>query len=168
MRLSLIIDPEKYKTYRLAMPTEAGRYALSVILDSNSMSGWGNGTIEYMAALDAIEVVTSHLHAVKSLHRQKGDWLLGFITYDYKNQIEKFTTGSLFFQASIPVYQRQGQFQAGIYLRHSTNGAKPIAGTITKSRRRKNRNTIIGLSFKSRKRKTQAPNSANTTAHPKR
>ncbi len=77
------------------MPTEAGRYALSVILDSNSMSGWGNGTIEYMAALDAIEVVTSHLHAVKSLHRQKGDWLLGFITYDYKNQIEKLTSRNI-------------------------------------------------------------------------
>ncbi len=92
MRLSLIIDPEEYETYRHAMPTEARNHALAVILDSNRLKGWGNGKIEYMAALDSIHSVTSDLEVLKQFHQQTKDWMLGFITYDYKNHLEKLTS----------------------------------------------------------------------------
>ncbi len=92
MRATINIASAKFEAFKKAMPAEAGNHPMAVILDSNQLRGWGNGCMEYMAALGALDTTSSHLPALKKFHQEKKDWLLGFITYDYKNQLEGLTS----------------------------------------------------------------------------
>ncbi|MGV8826918.1 MAG: anthranilate synthase component I family protein [Breznakibacter sp.] len=92
MRATINIASAKFEAFQKAMPAETRNHSMAVILDSNQLRGWGNGCLEYMAALGALDTTSSGLPELKRFHQEKKDWLLGFITYDYKNQLEELTS----------------------------------------------------------------------------
>ena len=92
MRATIHIASEKFEAFKKAMPAEAMNHSMAVILDSNELRGWGNGSIEYLAGLDSLNTTSSGLSELKKFHQDKKDWLLGFITYDYKNQLEELSS----------------------------------------------------------------------------
>lgn len=92
MRKRINLSEKELFTIKKILPSEAKKHEFAVILDSNNLKGWGNGTIKYVAGLDSIGVKAGSLSQLQAIHAQNNDWMMGHIGYDYKNQLEKLTS----------------------------------------------------------------------------
>lgn len=70
------------------MPFEVLNHPMGVILESNNMCGWSNGNIDYMAAIGIIGTTVNDAQSLVNQHINNNDWYFGYITYDYKNNLE--------------------------------------------------------------------------------
>jgi len=94
MRNTVAIDIKHFGTIRTSAPHEAMKSSKAIILDSNNLTGWGNGSIHYLAAIGEVGMPAGDLISLRQQHDESGDWMLGFICYSFKDRLEDLKSGN--------------------------------------------------------------------------
>ncbi len=96
MRKYLDIVPEEPERFKTQLCLASQDYGVSVILDSNDFDvpefTPTSQKYAFIAGLGSVNQVLDDLSQVKLFHNQYKDWMLGYLSYDVKNQIETSTS----------------------------------------------------------------------------
>lgn len=63
-----------------------------VVLQSNGQKGWGMGMYDFLAGCEPMAVSPASFAQLNSWHQAHGDWALGYIAYDAKNELERLSS----------------------------------------------------------------------------
>ena len=95
-----------------------------VIMDGNDYSGskFQSSSIEFIAGVDKLDEISTDFNDLETFHSEHNDWMLGFLTYDLKNEFEKLESHHsdeielpvfYFFIPRFLIIKKDGVWQAG-------------------------------------------------------
>ena len=95
-----------------------------VVMDGNDYTGskFQSSTVEFIAGVDKLDEINEDFNSIEKFHDGHKDWMLGFLTYDLKNEFEKLEShhadeiGLPLFYFFIPrflILKKDGVWQAG-------------------------------------------------------
>ncbi|WP_430809777.1 MULTISPECIES: anthranilate synthase component I family protein [unclassified Carboxylicivirga] len=96
MRKYLDIHPEDGELFKQQLCQASIGEGHAVVLDSNGFKARGHQQgkrhYDFIAGLQALEPPCQDFHQLHSFHHQHNDWLLGFLSYDLKNELEDLSS----------------------------------------------------------------------------
>ncbi len=96
MRKYLDISPVDEQLFKQRICYASRNEGVTVVLDGNGFETpscvGSNKNYDFIAGLQSAGECTHDLHQLKKFHDQYNDWILGFIAYDAKNQLEKLSS----------------------------------------------------------------------------
>ena len=81
-------DENRFKKQLLYYMRNVGS---GVIMDGNDFTGsrFQNDTTEFIAGVDKLDEINENFDQLEKFHSDHHDWMLGFLTYDLKNEFER-------------------------------------------------------------------------------
>lgn len=98
MRKYLHIHPNDDAAFKQMICQATRNEGTGVVLDGNGFEApvfvKSTHRYDFVAGLQSVNDCTNDLDQVQLLHEQCKDWILGFLCYDVKNQLEKLTSSN--------------------------------------------------------------------------
>jgi len=96
MRKYLNIHPKDNSLFKEQICQASRNEGVAVVLDSNGFEAQACVSrlqnYDYIAGLQSVGDCSNNLRELKGFHDQQKDWMLGFLAYDLKNQLESLVS----------------------------------------------------------------------------
>ncbi|NPA36034.1 MAG: anthranilate synthase component I family protein [Chlorobi bacterium] len=124
MRQFIDINVDNEKQFKKKLLYYMRNVGSGVILDGNDFnsSGFQSDTIDFIAGVDKLYEINEDFNRLESFHSQHNDWMLGFLTYDLKNEFEQLESHNddeielplfYFFIPRFLIRKREGKWEIG-------------------------------------------------------
>lgn len=96
MRKFLEIHPSNENVFKQLVCQASQNEGTAVVLDGNNFKAPSSiknaSSYEFIAGLQSVGECINDLHQLELFHKQVNDWILGFLSYDVKNQLENISS----------------------------------------------------------------------------
>ena len=91
MRQFIEISPDSSRQLKSNLLNYTRNVGVGAIMDGNdfTMPGFQKESVEFIAGIDKLHDYSMSLDGLEQFHSLHNDWLLGFLTYDLKNELER-------------------------------------------------------------------------------
>ncbi|WP_439183687.1 anthranilate synthase component I family protein [Carboxylicivirga taeanensis] len=96
MRKYLNIHPKDDRVFKEQICRASRNEGAAILLDSNGFESpacvRSQKNYDFIGGLQSVESYSKDIHELKAFHDQHKDWILGFLAYDVKNQLEDLSS----------------------------------------------------------------------------